>query len=596
VVLVHLTSLSLRLAALGLSLILWRRIRDFRVGVLSLLAAVMVLVEVRAIQGGGVARMAVEYPERVTWSMLLISLLLLMVMSLLWGVFGRERARTSTLEAMLASLHDGVVRIDSEGRVLEMNLAAQELTGWRADETAGQPVERMLHVQPFTGSGRTGIAELLDPDGDDDLQFRAQLETRMGLQLEVDIHATRLTDEDDNLEGAVIVLHDRTHVRKAEEELRRADKLESLGVLAGGIAHDFNNLLTGVSGNVSLAMEHLSADSESLALLQRIERAGTRAKALSRQLLTFASGGTPLRKDSSITDLLKESVSFCLAGRAIDCDLQVADDLHANVDRGQMAQVVQNLVINACDAMGGEGTLTVSGELLVDTDDVPGLPKGDYIFIRVGDQGRGIPREALRRVFEPYFTTKARGTGLGLAVAHSIIRQHEGAIQIESEPGSGTEVRFWLPTSDAPMVTELPDYDFNPQEGIRILLMDDDQVVSEVAEEMLSRLGFQVTSTYEGREAVQAYKAAQEKGNPYHLVLLDLTVPGGMGGLETLTALRKLDPKVRAIGTSGYSGKAALGSLEDHGFVAALPKPFTLNEMRAVIAESLVDVPGMSIP
>ncbi len=581
-VVVHIVSLALRLTALGLSLILWRRIRDFRVGVLSLLAAVLVAVEVRAIQGGGIVATALRQPERVTLVMLLISFLLLAVMSLLWGVFGREQARTATLEATLASLHDGVVRTDSEGRVQDMNKAAERLTGWNLIEALDQPVARVVQVTAVDGGGALDLAR---SGGDGPQKLKAELESRIGARIEVELTHTALEDHDHNRTDQLIVLHDRTHLRKAEEELLRAGKLESLGVLAGGIAHDFNNLLTGVSGNVSLAMEVLAEDSKAFTLLQRIERAAVRAKALSRQLLTFAAGGQPLRKNTSVGHLITETVTFALAGRAVDCAMDLEEDLYATVDRGQFAQVVQNLVINGCEAMGNRGTLRVNARYQLECDAVPGRPSGDFIEVEVVDNGSGIPQAALRRVFEPYFTTKETGTGLGLAVAHSIIKQHDGQIQITSEPDVGTTIRFWLPTSGPPLETDLPSYHLGPQDGVRILVMDDDPVVSEVAEMMLARLGFSVTTTSEGQEAVDAWKAARAQEKPFHLVLLDMTVPGGMGGLETLKALHALDPQVRAIGTSGYSGQAALGTLQEHGFIAALPKPFTLADMRGVLAE-----------
>ncbi len=581
-VLVHIVSLALRLTALGLSLILWRRIRDFRVGVLSLLAAVLVIVEVRAIQGGGIVGLVVQRPERITLTMLVISVLLLAVMSLLWGVFGREQARTATLEATLASLHDGVVRTDAEGLVEDMNRAAEKLTGWNVIEAQGVPVSRVVQVTTLEEAAAVDLTAL---DDERPVKLRAVLESRIGAEIEVELTHTALRDHDRNRTDRLIVLHDRTHVRKAEEELLRAGKLESLGVLAGGIAHDFNNLLTGVSGNVSLAMEVLAEDSKAFTLLQRIERAAVRAKGLSKQLLTFAAGGQPLRKNTSVGKLITETVTFALAGRAVDCDLALAPELYATVDRGQLAQVMQNLVINACEAMDNRGTLKVEAQYLLDSAEVPGRHHGDYIQVEVSDTGSGIPQAALRRVFEPYFTTKQTGTGLGLAVAHSIIKQHDGAIQITSEPDVGTTIRFWLPTSGPPLETDLPHHDLGPQDGVRILVMDDDPVVSEVAEMMLSRLGFKVTTTPEGSVAVEAWAEAMRSGNPFQLALLDMTVPGGMGGLETLKALKELDPQVRAIGTSGYSGQASLGTLQEHGFVAALPKPFTLSDMKGVLAE-----------
>jgi PAS domain S-box-containing protein len=586
VVLVHIASLSLRLMALGLSLILWRRIRDFRVGVLSGLAAVLVVIEARTIQGGGVAEMVARAPERIGWTMMLVSILLLAVMILLWGVFGREQARTATLEATLASLHDGVVRTNADGLVQDMNKAAEDLTGWHLIEARDQPIQRVVHVTTIGEEEGHRIAlDTLEDGGQ--MKRRALLESRIGAQIEVELTYTSLEGTTQNRTDRIMVLHDRTHLRKAQDELLRAGKLESLGVLAGGIAHDFNNLLTGVSGNVSLAMEILPVDGNAFMLLQRIEHAAVRAKALSRQLLTFAAGGQPLQKNTSIGKLITETVTFALAGRAVDCALDLEPELYATVDRGQLAQVLQNLVINGCEAMDNGGTLKVQARYVMDCADVPGLPTGDFVMVEVSDSGSGISQDALRRVFEPYFTTKSTGTGLGLAVAHSIIRQHDGQIQITSEPDVGTTVRFWLPTSGPPVLTEHSEHFLAPQKGVRILVMDDDPVVSEVAEMMLNRLGFSVTVTYEGREAVEAYQAAQQAGRAFHLVLLDMTVPGGMGGLETVKALLEIDPAVRAIGTSGYSVKVGLGSLQEHGFIAALPKPFTLAEMKAVLAEAM---------
>ena len=597
-VLVHLVSLTLRLAALGLALILWRRVLDYRVGLLSLLPATMVVIEARSLQRGGIVAAASYSPEGVSWMMLFISIILFVTIALLWGVFNRGHSRMARLEATLANLHDGVVRTDAKGRVQDMNPAAEELTGWTLQEAMNQPIDQVIQITTLAEMGDSNPIDLGKVATEGPPKLRGLLRSRIGARVEVELTHTTLEDQDHHRTEFLVVLYDRTHVRKVEEELLRASKLESVGVLAGGIAHDFNNLLTAVSGNVSLAMALLPQDDKALPLLGRIEQAAGRAKALSRQLLTFATGGQPLRKNTSVDEIIQETVTFALAGRAVDCDLAISPKLYATVDRGQLAQVIQNLVINGCEAMDNKGTLRVEATCLLATDQVPGLPTGDFVHVAVTDSGHGISPVVLRRVFEPYFTTKTTGTGLGLAVAHSIIRQHDGRIQITSKEDSGTTVCFWLPASAPPLETKPEAPPPVPQEGVRILLMDDDPIVSEVAEMMLKRLGFSVTTTHDGQEAVSAFGEAQRTGEAFELVLLDLTVPGGMGGLETLKALRSMDPAIRGIGTSGYSGKAALGSLTEHGFVAVLPKPFTLADMRAVMAEALaVPIPpGPSPP
>ena len=373
--------------------------------------------------------------------------------------------------------------------------------------------------------------------------------------------------------------------RRTEEALARAQRLESLSVLAGGIAHDFNNLLTGIVGNLSLAQEEPGATGEVPALLKEAEDAAWRAQALTRQLLTFSKGGAPVTEVVELLPLVQESATFAVRGRSTACRFSAAPGLWpAAVDPGQVGQVVQNLVINAAEAMPSGGIIEIDLEnVQLEATGLGRLPPGPYVRLRVRDHGSGIPAEVLPAIFDPFVSTKQRGSGLGLAVCHSVVARHGGAIDVRSALGQGTTFEVLLPAAPAAVVAGSVAGVPTPRQRGRVLVMDDEEMLRRLAQRIIGSLGCEVAVAADGQEAVALWRAARESGRPFDLVVVDLTVPGGIGGTETLQRLRALDPAVRVVVSSGYSEAAELSGHAGHGFTAVLPKPYSLEQVRRVI-------------
>ncbi len=386
-----------------------------------------------------------------------------------------------------------------------------------------------------------------------------------------------------------MILHDVTARKKHEEERQKAEKLESIGVLAGGIAHDFNNLLTGILGNLSIARVRGAGAADVQQNLSRAEKACLRARDLTQQLLIFSKGGAPVRKATSIADILRESVEFSLRGSNVRCEFDLQDDLPpVDIDEGQIAQVLNNLVINADQAMSDGGTLRVEARTAeVGQGDPLPIRPGRYVRVTVSDTGIGIPKEALPRIFDPFYTTKEKGSGLGLTTAYSILRHHDGMITADSEPGEGTTFFLYLPVSKGAVPGDAkPTVDSRKR---RVLVMDDEEMVREVALEYLGHLGYEGEAVVSGEEAVAAYRGARDEGHPYSAVIMDLTIPGGMGGKEAVRRLRDLDPDVRAIVSSGYSNDPVMADPRNFGFRGVIAKPYRIRELGEAIDQVLSD-------
>jgi signal transduction histidine kinase len=370
--------------------------------------------------------------------------------------------------------------------------------------------------------------------------------------------------------------------RRLEQELLRAQKIESVGVLAGGIAHDFNNLLTGILGNISLAKLFAEKDERIITRLTEAEKACQRATTLTQQLLTFSKGGAPVRQTVSIAELLRESTVFALRGSNVRADLMIAEDLWPiDADAGQINQVIHNVVLNAAQAMPDGGAIQVRAENMVLHAGAPlPLPAGRYLKIAMIDRGCGIPADILPKIFDPYFTTKAHGSGLGLASAYAIITKHDGYITAASEVSVGTTFSIYLPAAQHP-VPPVQEGPVTPSRGVgRILVMDDEEIVRELLSELLTILGYTVVCTRDGAEAIAAYQRAQATGHRFTAVILDITVPGGLGGKETIAQLRTIDPQVNALVSSGYTQDPILANFAQYGFRGMVPKPYTVEQLQ----------------
>lgn len=391
---------------------------------------------------------------------------------------------------------------------------------------------------------------------------------------------------DNAIFGVWLLKRDITEKKRTEQEILKAQKLESLGVLAGGIAHDFNNLLTGILGNVSMVQTNSDLDFIASERLQEACKAVGRAQNLTQQLLTFSKGGAPIKTSASVAELLRDSTRFVLRGSNVRCQFSLPSDLWpVEMDAGQISQVIENLTINSVQAMPQGGTVFVHARN-THVRAGGGLPlkEGKYVRVSIADQGSGIPKKDLPRIFDPYFTTKEKGTGLGLATSYSIVKRHGGLLAVRSRLGVGTIVSFFLPcASRSATMTEADKYSRVIKGTGRILIMDDDTLIIDLAGELLSSLGYEVTLTKDGAEALTIYKNAKNQGRPFDLVILDLTVPGGMGGRPTLSKLLAFDPDVRAIASSGYSDDPIMSDPVRFGFKAVLPKPYDVKQLSRVV-------------
>lgn len=392
--------------------------------------------------------------------------------------------------------------------------------------------------------------------------------------------------------SAMVISANVTDLRKMEAEILKVEKLESLGLLAGGIAHDFNNILTAILGNISLAKSTIDSKEQLLSRLIAAEKASLRASELSQQLLTFSKGGAPIKKLVSIQHVIKQSVLFALTGSNIQSQFIFQEGLWpAEVDEGQIGQVIQNLMINAQQAMPSGGTIKIEAKnVTINDNNGQGklLREGDYLFISIQDQGTGISEEHLSKIFDPYFTTKIKGTGLGLSISHSIIRRHQGSISVESKPGSGTTFFIYLPAYSEGFVSEEKEEGEELTQGKgRILIMDDEETVLQITGETLEHLGYEVALAESGTKAVEVFKKAKVSERPFDVVITDLTVLGDIGGVETLRRLRRIDPQVRVIVSSGYSNDPAMADFRQFGFSDCLKKPYRAFEISETIKRVL---------
>jgi signal transduction histidine kinase/ActR/RegA family two-component response regulator len=373
---------------------------------------------------------------------------------------------------------------------------------------------------------------------------------------------------------------------QTEEELLRARKLDSLGVLAGGIAHDFNNFLTVIQGNIELARAQLKSHETPRESLEQAASACRRAASLSSQLLTFSKGGLPVRRVVSMAKLVTDAVQLASSGSPIRIEVSIADDLWlAQVDPGQIGQVLHNLLLNARQAMPGGGTIEVRGENVVLADTLTYADRRVRISIR--DSGCGISAEILPRIFDPYFTTKLDGSGLGLATAYAIVVKHGGHISVESTPGAGAVFSIELPASFESTLQQAPEFADTQIGTERLLFMDDDQALRTLFKAVLTHLGYDVQVAGDGFEAIAAYQEAKAAGRRFDAVVLDLTVIGGMGGLETAVQLREEDPTSKLIVSSGYSDAPVMSDFGKHGFDAVIVKPWTVTEISQVLRKVL---------
>ena len=500
------------------------------------------------------------------------------------------RESENKFKSIIEHSGDMFYMFDIDASPLYLSPRAVDMLGYSAEEFAHIKWTDLLSESSVNRAAMASTRAAIRT-GQKQPPYPIEFRRKDGSKLFGEINESPLKDAKGNVTGLVGVMRDITDRKRLEEELRLVAKLESVGTLAGGIAHDFNNILGAILGNISLAKTEVPADHGAYELMSDAEKAVMRARDLTRQLLTFSKGGAPVKKRAQLQNMIIDTAVFSTRGTNVKCRFDIAEDLWpADVDEGQISQVIQNLVINARQAMSAGGDIDIASENIVLTEEMRlgrrlPLSPGKYIRITIRDYGTGIDPRAMERIFDPYFTTKKSGSGLGLATSQSIIRNHAGHISVESSPGQGSTFYIYLPACG-----ETADHtgEEKPREAIRlqgrVLVMDDEASLRTILENMLTRLGFEHTALAgKGEEALDLYSKALQGKQPFDVVILDLTVPGGMGGQETMEKLLEIDPGVVSIISSGYANEEVMSDYAKYGFKAVIVKPYTFDELKSTM-------------
>ena len=476
---------------------------------------------------------------------------------------------------------EGIWVIDKDNNTTFANPSMARMLGYAPDEMKGKNLFSFMDeagveiAKANLERRKKGLAE----------QHDFEFLRKDGHRVITAIATAPILDEEDNYKGAIAGVLDITGRKRLEEELLRVEKLESLGILAGGLAHDFNNILATILGNVSMAKHQASPESDIFELLSEVETASKRAQSLTNQLLTFAKGGAPVKKIASLEDIIKEFSRFVMSGSKSVCEFSIAKDLWpVEIDVGQISQVINNIVINANQAMPEGGVLQIKAEDLdIDEGNEWELKPGRYVRMSFKDEGIGIGKKHLSKIFDPYFTTKQTGNGLGLATTYSIINRHGGIITVESQLEIGTTFHIYLPASEK-AIPEKEEDKLLTGKG-KILVMDDDAPLREMLDKILDRLGYEPEFAKDGDEAIRMVREAKDAGKPFDAVILDLTIPGGIGGKEAIQKLLEIDPEIKAIVSSGYSDDPVMANFKEYGFKGSLAKPFEFRVLSKVLYE-----------
>jgi PAS domain S-box-containing protein len=477
-----------------------------------------------------------------------------------------------------------LVITDKEGKNTYVSPNCEEITGYSNKEPENNFIW-WVHEDDLGRAKKVFDKSYKEHSGDRNFEYKAV--KKDGKIWYASSSWEPILDEKGTFQGMIVQTIDISDKKIMEQEIARAQKLESIGILAGGIAHDFNNFLTGIIGNISLAKLKTDPKDEIYEILTESEKAAHSAKSLTQQLLTFSKGGVPIKEKTDIKELITESAKFAIVGSNVNCEFDFPEDLwEVVIDRAQMNQVVNNIILNAVEAIQEEGTITINAENIeIEKRAKIPLKKGKYVKIAVTDTGTGIPEKNIPNIFDPFFTTKQHGSGLGLATVFSIIKKHNGFIYVESEIGKETSFYIYLPAS---LEIKKEKKQKEEKEKIlkcsgKVLIMDDKSFIRKSAERALNLYGFDVSGAEDGEEALNLYKKAMDEGRPYDVVILDLTIPGAMGGLRALNELRKINPKVKAIVSSGYSDDPVMSEHKKFGFNAIIKKPYEYHELSETV-------------
>ncbi len=519
-----------------------------------------------------------------------------------------QEEQKALMEVVVGGVMDAVVTTDEDHRIVLFNEAAAKMFRCHASSAIGQPINGFIperfregHYMNHRQFGQATVATRQMDVARDVILQRAD-----GNEFSAEVTILKIEmkgwGQGKGKTLFSVVLRDITDQCRQQEEQQRISKLNSLGVLAGGLAHNFNNLLTAILGNVFVAKLRMVPQDDPLAKnLEQAEQTCLEAKELAQQLVTFAKGGAPIKTSIAVGDLLRKSTNFALSGSSISCHFGIPEDLWPlDADPGQLWQVIQNITINARQAMpqGGHFTVKVENVALNDPSMLPSpsLIPGNYVKISFEDQGAGIEDRQIFNIFDPYYTTKPGASGLGLAIVHSIIQQHDGHISVMSEIGTGTTFTVYMPASYSTPDLRQKSFPSIKNGRGRVLVMDDEQSIRRIAEDALTYFGYEVDSVPDGQAAIDLVSQALANGKNFEVAILDLTVPGAMGGKEAIQHLRSLDPQIKAIVTSGYSDDPIMCDFQKYGFQGILIKPYEIHELATMLESLFLPVHEQMIP
>ncbi len=498
----------------------------------------------------------------------------------------RELRETMNLyKTLFESGGDAIFFHDAKGYIINVNKKGCQILKKTKDEIIGA---NFFDIVEFIEKEKDFILE--KAKGNEDFLIEGKIKREDGKEIDIEANIKKVNIS--QMDYYLVFVRDVTARKDEERRLLELSKLESVSLLAGGIAHDFNNMLTAIFGNLSILKLKLKEREDLYERIEKIESVLENARSLTTQLLSLSKGGEPVKEITTIKNTIIDTVEFTLRGSPVRLKLDVPDELPPlDVDKAQISRVIQNIITNALEAMSDEGTLFIK----VEEVDIPPEKKreinGDRALkITIQDTGSGIPKEFLPRIFDPFFSTKPNGSGLGLAVVYNIIKKHGGCIDVSSVEGEGTTFHIWLPISYSPVEKTVESLDKKENislESAKILVMDDEEMIRDFLKDILTMHGFKVEVVEDGKEAIEKYKKAMEKGEPFDLVIMDLTIPGGMGGKEAIKILKDIDLNISVIVSSGYTDTDVLIRYEEYGFSGYLHKPYKLSELFSVISKVL---------
>jgi PAS domain S-box-containing protein len=534
-----------------------------------------------------------------SWSPIFRNGQLQMIVSVVRDITERIQAEIALRESeerfrtIFETARDSIFIKNNRREYVSANPATEQLLGFSIPQLLGHNDEELFGEESGQHIRKMDERVLNGEIIEDELSIMVRGEQRIFHVVKVPMR-----DGPGSIIGICGIVRDITDKHRMEEELIKTEKLESIGLLAGGIAHDFNNIMTAILGNISLARMYCEEDSDISQRLADAEKASSRAQDLTHQLLTFAKGGAPVKMAASIGQLIQETAEFVLRGSNVKCEFNVEKGLYpAEFDAGQISQAINNLVINAIQAMPNGGTIAITAQnLLIPAAATIPIRSGKAIKISITDQGSGISEQNLAKIFDPFFTTKKTGSGLGLASTYSIIKRHDGHIEVESSINVGTTFHIYLPATDKIPEAQIQTDQIARGGNEKILIMDDEEAIRIIASLALSELGYTVATAQNGIEAIKLYEDAHNAGEKFDAVIIDLTIPGSMGGQEAIEKLRKFDPNIRAIVSSGFFEDPVLSDFRKYGFCGYVPKPYNIPQLTQVLREVLTESEVLKSP